>query len=113
MWTVEIRELLDAGGRAVTAYGSVGLTAEALVRADAAAVTVLRVAAGGEIGRHPAPVDQMFVVVGGRGSVQGGDGPWQPVEAGQVVLWPAGEEHTTRAGEDLTAFVLEGPGLFG
>ena len=109
---MEIRELRGAGGRAIAAYGSVGLTAEALVRTDAAAVTVLRVAAGGEIGRHPAPVDQAFVVVGGRGSVQGGDGPWQPVEAGQVVLWRAGEEHATRAVEDLTAFVVEGPGLF-
>ena len=108
---MEIREL-RAGGRPVTAYGSVGLTAEALIRADAAAVTVLRVAAGGEIGRHPAPVDQVFVV-GGRGSVQGGDGPWEPVEAGQAVLWRAGEHHATKATEDLTAFVVEAPGLLG
>lgn len=110
---MEIRELRGAGGRPVTAYGSVNLTAEALIRADAAAVTVLRVAAGGEIGRHEAPVDQMFVVVAGRGSVQGGDGGWQPVEAGQVVQWRAGEQHTTKAAEDLTAFVVEAPRLFG
>lgn len=39
------------------------------------------VAAGGEIGRHPATRDQLFVVVAGKGSVCGGDGVWQPIEA--------------------------------
>jgi quercetin dioxygenase-like cupin family protein len=108
---MEIKDLRGGGGRVVEAYASRGLTAEALIRSDAVAVTVLRVAAGGEVGRHSADVDQLLLVVIGRGSVRGGDGPWQPVEAGQVAIWPAGEDHTTRANEDLTAYVVEAAGM--
>jgi quercetin dioxygenase-like cupin family protein len=108
---MEIRDLRADGGREITAYGSSGLTAEALVRSDGAALTVLRVAAGGEIGRHPTDVDQFLLVLFGRGSVRSGDGPWEPVEAGHLVIWRPGEVHTTRADEDLTAYVLEASGL--
>ena len=83
---------IDASvGRVVEAHGSVGFSVQALVRAPDVAVTVLHVAAGGEIGRHPAPGDQLLMVTAGRGSVQGGDGSW----------------HTTRADEDLVAITVE------
>jgi quercetin dioxygenase-like cupin family protein len=108
---MEIKDLRGGGGREITAYGSRALTAEALIRSDVAALTVLRVAAGGEIGRHPTDVDQFLLVLFGRGSVRSGDGPWEPVEAGHVVIWRAGEEHTTRADEEMTAYVLEAAGL--
>jgi quercetin dioxygenase-like cupin family protein len=98
-------------GHPVDRYGSQGLRAQALVRGGDAAVTVLRVAAGGEIGRHPAVSDQLFVVVAGRGAVSGGDGIWHAVEAGWAVIWDDGEEHSTRAEQDLTAVVVEMPGL--
>ncbi|MCO8274253.1 cupin domain-containing protein [Actinoplanes sp. TRM 88003] len=107
-------EILDYGadtGRTIEAYGSVGLTAKAVVRADNLAVTVLRVAAGGEVGRHPAPVGQLMLLTEGSGSVRSGDGEWRTVVAGQGVMWQPGEEHTTRAAEDLTLVVLEMDGL--
>lgn len=106
---MEIKDLRAPGGREITAYGSTGLTAEALIRSDEVALTVLRVAAGGEIGRHPTDVDQFLLVLSGRGSVRSADGPWEPVEAGHLVVWRAGEVHTTRADENLTAYVLETP----
>lgn len=96
-------------GREVTQFSSRGLRAQALIRHREVAVTVLRVAAGGEIGRHPATVDQLFLVVDGRGDVCGEDGVWRPIGAGQAALWSAGEQHATRAEEDLTAVVVEMP----
>jgi quercetin dioxygenase-like cupin family protein len=108
---VDIRNLRQPGGRPVPAYESVGLTAEALARGESVAVTVLRVEAGGRIGRHPAMGDQMLLVVAGRGRVRSGDGPWHPVAVGDVVRWRDGEDHTTEADDDLTAFVVEAPGL--
>jgi quercetin dioxygenase-like cupin family protein len=96
---VEILDFSLPAGRPVRAHGSVGLTAQALVRSDAVAVTVLRVEAGGEIGRHPAVVDQLLVIVMGRAAVQAGDGLWQEIRAGQAAVWRAGEEHSTRAAE--------------
>ena len=104
---VEILDLRSPGGRPIAAYGSAGLTAEHVLRGARTAVTVLRVAAGGEIGRHPASGDQFFFVVSGRGAVRTGDDAWQPIEPGQAALWRDGEEHTTRAAEDLTALVIE------
>ena len=94
-------------GRAVDGHGSTGVTAQALVRSDGTAVTVLRIAANGEVGRHPARVDQLLLVLSGRGAAQAGDGHWQEIHPGQAVVWRAGEEHTTRAVEAMTALVLE------
>lgn len=109
--SVQMLDFGEPAGRAVSAHGSVGLTAQALVRSDSVAVTVLRVAAGGEIGRHPAVGDQLFTVVSGRGAVQGGDGVWHDIGAGQAAVWRAGEEHVTRADEDIVALVIEMPSI--
>jgi len=97
-------------GRAVTAHGSRGLTATPFVQAPAVGVTVLELAAGGEIGRHAAPSEQLLVVLAGDGQVSGADGAWQPVTAGQAVLWSTGEEHATRAAAAMLVLVVEYPG---
>jgi quercetin dioxygenase-like cupin family protein len=95
----------------VDRYGSRGLLAQSLVRSAGANVTVLRIAAGGAIGRHPAVTDQLFVVVEGAGTVSGDDGTWHPIAAGQAAVWADGEEHATRAEQALTAVVVEMRGL--
>jgi quercetin dioxygenase-like cupin family protein len=103
-------QIIDVGpehARAVTQHGSHGFGVQPLIRGDTVAVTVLRVAAGGEIGRHPTTLEQLLVVVAGRGEVCGDDGVWQPIAAGQAVRWNAGEQHTTRAHEDLVAIAVE------
>lgn len=84
-----------------------GFTGVGVLGGDQVHVGVLRVAAGHEIPRHPADPDQVMLVVAGRGEVCGGDGAWRPIAAGQAAVWRAGEEHTTRAYEDLTAVVVE------
>ncbi len=94
-------------GRDIAQHGSRGFRFSPLTRVGAGGVAVVHVAAGGEIGRHPATVDQLLVVVSGRGRVSGHDGVWQPVGAGQAVLWSAGEEHTSRADEPIIAVVVE------
>jgi quercetin dioxygenase-like cupin family protein len=108
---MEILDLRVPAGVPVPAFGSTGLTAEHVLRGGTTAVTVLRVAAGGEIGRHPAVGDQLFFVVAGRGAARSGDEPWRPIEAGQAALWRSGEDHTTRAEADLTALVIESEDL--
>jgi quercetin dioxygenase-like cupin family protein len=91
----------------VAAFDSQSLSAQPLVRADQVAITILRIAAGGEIGRYPATVDQLFVVMAGSGSVCGDDEVWHPIGTGEAALWTAGEAHTTRADADLTVVVIE------
>ncbi len=92
-------------------HGSRGFRAQAVVRADSVGVTVLWVAAGGEIGRHPTTVDQLFFVLSGRGEVCGEDGVWHGIVAGEAALCLAGERHTTRAHDDTVAIAIEMDGL--
>jgi quercetin dioxygenase-like cupin family protein len=104
---VEIFSFGVSAGEPVAAFGSAGVTAQAVIRGEALAVTVLHVAAGGRVGRHPAPVDQLMMVTAGHGAVQAGGGDWTKIRAGQAVVWRAGEDHTTTAVEDITAVVVE------
>jgi quercetin dioxygenase-like cupin family protein len=94
-------------GREVTDFGSSGVRFSPLTRIGRGGVAVMHVAAGGAVGRHPATVDQLFVVVAGRGSVCGHDGVWEPIATGEAAFWAAGEEHATRADEPLVAVVIE------
>jgi GrpB-like predicted nucleotidyltransferase (UPF0157 family)/mannose-6-phosphate isomerase-like protein (cupin superfamily) len=105
---MEIKDLRPPGGREITAYGSRGLTAEALVRSGAVALTVLRVAAGGEIGRHPTEVDQLFAVVAGEADVSGADGRVRRIGPGYAARWRTGEDHETRSEAGCTAVGIEG-----
>ena len=108
---VEILDLHTVPGVPIPAHGSVGFTAAHLLRGETAAVTVLRVAAGGEIGAHPAVGDQLLIVLSGEGEVRAADGPWQPISPGRAALWRSGEPHTTRATSDLTAVAVESGNL--
>jgi len=107
LYQVRIIEFGPEQGKAITHFDSNGLHATAVIRSDAVNVTVLHVAAGGEIGRHRATVDQLFMVVSGSGHVCGANECWQPISAGQAAIWHSGEHHTTRAEEQMTVVVIE------
>jgi quercetin dioxygenase-like cupin family protein len=93
--------------RPVTAHQSVGVTARPLHHSGGLAVTTLRVAPGGEIGSHPAPVAQLLLITAGGGQVRSGEGAWQDVTVGDAVRWSPGESHTTRSAGGLTAVAIE------
>jgi quercetin dioxygenase-like cupin family protein len=67
--------------------------------------------AGGLVGHHPATVPQLLCVIQGAGEVCGQAGEWRAIGAGQAAFWEAGEWHTTRTGQGLTALVVEGEAL--
>jgi quercetin dioxygenase-like cupin family protein len=72
---------------------------------------VIEIAPGGVVGRHPAVVTQLFVVVRGSGWVSGSNGEREPIEPGQAVLWDEGEEHESGSDTGMTALVLEGASI--
>jgi quercetin dioxygenase-like cupin family protein len=74
-------------------------------------VVVMEIGAGGVVGRHPAAVGQLFVVVLGAGWVSGADGVRRPIQAGEAVAWEAGEEHESGSDEGMTALVVEAESL--
>ncbi len=99
-------------GHAVTAHDSRGVRA-APVQHDPAllVVTALDIVAGGEIGAHEAPVDQLFLVVAGEGWVAGPDGRAVPIHTGEAAFWRAGDRHGAGSSTGMRALVLEGDGL--
>jgi quercetin dioxygenase-like cupin family protein len=102
----------DRDERLISAYGSIGLHATRIASGDGGVtVTCLAVQPGGTIGSHPAPGDQLFLVIAGSGWTAGADGIRRPVKAGQGARWAAGEVHTTGTDTGLTALAVEGPSL--
>lgn len=101
--------------RDVEEAGSVGVTlaplTEPLARGAPFQAACFRLGPGGVIGRHPASVEQLLVVVEGSGWVTGGEGERTRIAAGEAAFWDAGEEHETTSDDGLTAIVIEGPGL--
>ena len=102
-------------GRAIDAYGSEHVTlaplTAPLARGASVQAACFRLEPGGRIGRHPASVPQLLVVVAGTGWASGADGIPHPLEHGDAVFWEAGEEHETWTEDGLTAIVLEGEGV--
>ncbi|WP_035847329.1 cupin domain-containing protein [Kitasatospora azatica] len=102
----------DRAERLIDRYRSAGAHATRLATAPGLThLTCLSIAPGGTIGTHPAPVDQLFLVIAGAGWVSGPDGVRIPVTAGTAVHWSAGEDHTSGTDSGLTALALEGADL--
>lgn len=81
---------------------------QSIDRGSMVQIAIFRVAAGGRIGRHPATVPQILAVLEGSGQVSGADGAYEPIGAGEAVLWERGEEHETTSAAGLTALIVEG-----
>ena len=101
------RDLHEAGSSGVTLEP---LT-EPLARGAPVQAACFRLGPGGVIGRHPASVEQLLVVVEGSGWVSGADGERVAIRAGEAAFWEAGEEHETTSDDGMTAIVIEAPGL--
>lgn len=70
-------------------------------------VDVAFLGAGDTIGRHPAGLPQLFCVLRGSGWVQGADAIEHPIEAGEAVFWPSGEEHAAGTEHGFTAVIVQ------
>ncbi len=95
----------------LTAYGSHGASITHLLRMPAGAFAVcIRLEPGGVLAEHPALQDQVFLVVGGAGTVRSGEHV-EAIQHGEAAFWQAGEYHETRSETGLAAIVIEGKGL--
>ncbi|MHC4934120.1 MAG: cupin [Planctomycetota bacterium] len=95
-------------GRSIEKHGSAGLKFAPVVGVDAHVhVGCLHLEAGGRIGRHPAPIPQLFLVVSGEGWVCGETGDRVPVAAGVAAYWDASESHEAGTFTGMTAIVVE------
>ncbi|NGZ76651.1 cupin domain-containing protein [Saccharibacillus alkalitolerans] len=99
-------------GRAVEAFGSHGLTVAGILGGSGETHMVcMHIEAGGEVGRHEAVSEQLFLVVQGEGWVSGQDGAKTPIGPGQAAYWEKGEHHASGSAGGMTAVVVEGEGF--
>jgi hypothetical protein len=105
---VEIVEIAREAANPIDRFGSTGAYHLGRVGfAGDGGWTLLSLAPGGTIGRHPTVLTQLFVVLEGSGWACGEDGNRQPIRAGQAALWSAGEEHESGTDEGMRVAVLE------
>ncbi|MCX4747570.1 cupin domain-containing protein [Kitasatospora sp. NBC_01287] len=103
---------IDRAEHLITRFASTGAHATRLAAGTGQYyLTCLSIEPGGTIGTHPAPVEQLFLVITGEGWITGPDDIRVPIAAGTAVLWSAEEEHTCGTDTGLTALALEGAGL--
>jgi hypothetical protein len=94
--------------RSIDQYGSEGLKFAPVVGVDAHVhIGCMHLEAGGRVGRHPAPIPQLFLVVGGEGWVSGEDGERVPIQPGRAAYWEASESHEAGTFTGMTAIVIE------
>lgn len=90
------------------AHGSVGLALSRVARIEGRTqISVVHLGAGGELGAHPATVNQLFMVVAGQGWVSGGGSERQPIQPGRAAFWPANEVVAAGTETGLIAVVVE------
>ena len=95
--------------RAVEAYSSEGALFSGVTRHEGRiGISCMRLEPGGTIGRHPAAVSQLFLLIDGEGWVSGQDGQRYSIRKGQAAYWNAGEEHESGTASGMTVLVAEG-----
>ena len=105
---MEIIDLGRADGHPIEKFGSKGARHHPLGHTEGdSALGLITLEADGLLGRHPAVGDQLFIVVEGEGWVAGEDDTRIDIEAGQSVVWRAGESHASGTSTGMTALVIE------
>lgn len=98
--------------RAITEFGSAGVTIFPLARPDGGVhLARMLIEAGGQIGAHPGDTPQLFAVLVGEGWVAGSDGRQVAIRTGEAAFWEAGEAHSTGSEQGMTALVIEAESL--
>ena len=87
---MRILDVVADVGKEIDRFGSHGARHFPVASLADGAVGIIHLAPGGVLGRHPAAVAQLFVVVAGSGWVTGSTEERAPVAAGDAVLWEAG-----------------------
>jgi quercetin dioxygenase-like cupin family protein len=89
-------------------YGSKGAAFGRIAGLEGAGqVGCIHLEPGGALGRHPAPIPQMFCVIDGAGQVSGADGTSHAIEAGQAAFWDAEESHESSTETGMTVVMIE------
>lgn len=71
----------------------------------------LSIEKSGIIGKHPAPVSQLFIVMNGEGWVVGKEGIKVLLKAGQAAYWEPGESHESGSEQGMSVLVIESENL--
>jgi hypothetical protein len=109
---IRIVHFSAADAEPIGLYSSVLASAVALGHGeDGSHVYAVHIEAGGEIGSHPAGVDQLFLVVQGSGWGAGADGVRHSLSALQGAFVPRGENHAKGSQAGMVAIMVQASGF--
>jgi quercetin dioxygenase-like cupin family protein len=97
-------------GRTIEAYGS-HFTLNAIGNFEASHVIMMTFSEDDEVGRHEAPIPQLFLVIEGSGWVTGDDGEPVFIDTGDAAFWTKGEIHGAGTQSHMKAIVIESESL--
>ena len=110
--SIRVVDFSAAAAEPILAYASVSAAAVPLGHgAGESHVYAVHLGAGGEIGRHPAGFDQLFLVVRGSGWVAGSNGVRHALAALQGAFIPKGEHHAKGSETGLVALMVQAGSL--
>lgn len=94
--------------KAVLNYDSIFTSYLKIIKTeDPASIGFMYVKENGLIGRHEAPIPQLFIVIEGEGWVQGEGEETVEIKTGEAVLWAKGESHVCGSSKGLRAVVIQ------
>ncbi|MBO7748520.1 cupin [Paenibacillus sp. MWE-103] len=97
-----------AGDKTITQFDSKGASISRIIKHDKPThIGCIHLEPGGNVGRHEATINQLFVVLNGQGWVTGKEGIAYRIKAGQAAYWEAGEAHESGTEHGMTAIVIE------
>ena len=105
---MKVVEFAREGAEAITRFESVGAASVALGDGRGEAhVHAVHFEPAGRIGRHPTGFAQLFLVVEGRGWVEGEDGARRELAAGQGAWFALGEHHAKGSDHGMIAVMIQ------
>jgi mannose-6-phosphate isomerase-like protein (cupin superfamily) len=65
----------------------------------------------GNLGSHPATINQLFLVLNGQGWVIGKEEIKYQIQSGKAAYWEPGEIHESESEQGMTVIIIEGEDL--
>ena len=105
---MKIYTLSEETSKEITSFNSNNSFYSRIIKnQDPSSIGFIQIDPNGNIGRHEAPSDQLFIVISGQGWVTGKDEIKHEILQGDSALWKSGELHESGSMTGMIAIVIE------
>ena len=106
---MKIFKRLNESRKEITSYSSNNSYYTSILKnLNPSSIGYIQIESNGNIGRHEAPSDQLFLVISGQGWVTGDEDIRHEIKQGEAAFWKSGELHESGSETGITVIVIEG-----